>query len=552
VDYVELYRALRGFLKMALDHQHHRWTRYLPVGLWLIFLLLNLLSIINKTPTYDEGTHYRYGAQILQLDARRFDESKMPFSAINLLPCSIGRSALRIFGSGSALDALCHYQTARAMTMLYALLIAVYVFRWSRELYGETAGHLALALYAFSPNIIAHSRLITTDIYATGMMLVATYHFRQFLNAASWRNAAVSALTLGLAQLAKYSCIFLYPIFGLLLVGRFAAPLYLNFRAGNAELLREKLKPIVGYTLLFLVINLLVLNLGFLGHRTLIPLAGYEFRSSLFQEIQSAVGPLARIPLPLPYPFLQGLDWTRFDDTHGETFGQIYLLGRLAERGSGFPGYYFIAWLYKVPLPIQILVYVAIGHYLWRRRDFCFSRDEVFLLLPVLFLVVYLNFFLSAQLGIRYLLPVLPFLFIFTGSLVRNWKDLLPRSQVLVSLMLGWLAISNLSYFPHYLSYFNELVWNRKQAYEILADSNLDWGQNRLYLAQHCQLNPACKINPDGPTTGMIIVGANDLLGITSPPERYRWLREHFRPSGHVAYSYLVFEIRSEDLNRNR
>jgi hypothetical protein len=385
-----------------------------------------------------------------------------------------------------------------------------------------------------------------------GMMLIATYHFRQFLNSANWRNAAVSASTLGLAQLAKYSCIFLYPIFGLLLVGRFSAPLYRNLRAGNSGLLREKLKPIVGYALLFLVINLLVLNLGFLGHGTLTPLGGYELKSSLFRGIQSALGPLARIPFPLPYPYLEGLDWTRFDDTHGDTFGRIYLLGRLAERGTGFPGYYFIAWLYKVPIPIQFLVYFAVGNYLWRRRNFRFSRDEVFLLFPVLFLVVYLNFFLSAQLGIRYLLPILPFLFIFISSLVRNRENLRGRSQVLIALMLGWLAISNLSYFPHYLSYFNELVWNRKQAYEILADSNLDWGQNQRFLAQYCQLNPPCTVNPDGPTTGTIIVGANDLVGITSPPVRYRWLREHFRPSGHVAYSYLVFEITAEDLDQNR
>ena len=38
-------------------------------------------------------------------------------------------------------------------------------------------------------------------------------------------------------------------------------------------------------------------------------------------------------------------------------------------------------------------------------------------------------------------------------------------------------------------------------------------------------------------------VGAHDLVGVTSSPEQYRWLRENFTPTETVANEYLVYQI---------
>ena len=48
------------------------------------------------------------------------------------------------------------------------------------------------------------------------------------------------------------------------------------------------------------------------------------------------------------------------------------------------------------------------------------------------------------------------------------------------------------------------------------------------------------------------MVGANLLAGIFSdhPEDEGAWLRDHFEPSGHIAYSWLVFDITAEDLDR--
>ena len=51
-----------------------------------IFFVLNISSVQNKSLTYDEPKHYRYGENILNLNSNRFDDSKMPVSAFNALP----------------------------------------------------------------------------------------------------------------------------------------------------------------------------------------------------------------------------------------------------------------------------------------------------------------------------------------------------------------------------------------------------------------------------------------------------------------------------------
>ena len=42
---------------------------------------------------------------------------------------------------------------------------------------------------------------------------------------------------------------------------------------------------------------------------------------------------------------------------------------------------------------------------------------------------------------------------------------------------------------------------------------------------------------------------ANWLVGVFAP-EKFRWLRENFEPDGHIAYSYLVYRITPQDLER--
>jgi hypothetical protein len=107
------------------------------------------------------------------------------------------------------------------------------------------------------------------------------------------------------------------------------------------------------------------------------------------------------------------------------------------------------------------------------------------------------------------------------------------------------MAASSLSYHPHYLSYFNELIGDRKNMYLYLADSNVDWEQNDHYLADYLKHNAdkSITVNPKEPTTGTVVVGVNKLVGVTAKPNRFAWLRGQAKPVDHIAYSWLVFQV---------
>jgi hypothetical protein len=85
------------------------------------------------------------------------------------------------------------------------------------------------------------------------------------------------------------------------------------------------------------IVSVLVINVGFLFNRTFTPLRDYSFRSNLFQSIQSKTS----FVVPVPYPYLEGLDWIIQREQDNEGFGYIYLLGETRFR-EGFPGYYFV------------------------------------------------------------------------------------------------------------------------------------------------------------------------------------------------------------------
>jgi hypothetical protein len=129
------------------------------------------------------------------------------------------------------------------------------------------------------------------------------------------------------------------------------------------------------------------------------------------------------------------------------------------------------------------------------------------------------------------------------GSLLRDPIKLPKNMQRIVAALAIYLIFSVVSYFPYFLSYFNELVLPRTDAYEYLADSNIDWGQSEGYLLEYIQDHPKVIVHPDRPVSGTVIVSVNQLVGIWVGPEKYEWLRENYEPIGHVAYSYLIFEI---------
>lgn len=538
----------------------------MPVAVVLLLAALFVLeatSIRGKDLTYDAPDHLRYGQRIVHGDATRFDDSKMPVSAWNALP---GRIAEEL-EPGPLRDFLASPAAARYPTMLASLLLAWLVFRWSRELYGAAAGLLALGLYVFDPNLLAHSRYVTTDLYCVLTITLALYTFWQFLSAGErlrrrlWGIGA--ALAFGVAQIAKYTGAYLVPVLLLVLAVRFGPDLVSDLRRRRWRLLGRRAGLFAGWSAVFALVATLVINAGFLFQDPFWPLAEFPFRSEPFQEMRERVvevGPAASFPFP--YPYVEGLDWVLARERTGEGYGNIYLLGE-TRTGEGFAGYFFVVTLFKQPIPILLAWLAAFGAYLAGLRAglFRFRRDEAFLLVPIAFFTFYFNFLFQAQMGIRYFLPVFPFLHVFAGCLLAPGlrarlrlgdRPAARRGMALAGGVLGaWLVVSVLSYYPHFLPYTNELVPDRKMAYRLFADSNLDWGEDISYVDRWLDEHPEVVWQPEEPTSGRILVGTNWLTGVFKR-RHDTWIRERFEPVGHLRYSHLLFEVSEEEAERAR
>jgi len=478
----------------------------------------------------------------------------MPFSSLHAV--TSGNLAVFAQLSGISLDTSWSGQVKRGRyaTIALSLLLALYVLKWSYELYGRNGALLSLSLYVFDPNLLAHGQLVTADLPAALMTTMALYHFWHFLKLGGRRRALFSAVTLGLSQLAKYSCVYLYPIFLVI------APIYRRFTTTT-----EAAKPARSHNLtwnvcrsltvivFFAAVSIVTINLGFAFNGIGTPLSRYTLVDPVFKKLQ-AIPIVGNVPLPLPVPYVQGLDLVKFEERMGQAWGNIYMAGHLRVNHHdgtlrGFPGYYFYAAFFKVPIAKQIIFLVALFGYFSRRGHPAaqgLRREEIFLLVPILFYWVYFNFFFNAQIGIRHVLPVFALATIFCGRFLAAPKSNLRRYTAVI--LVAWTAASALSYYPHFISYFNEFVPDRKLAYRHLADSNLDWRGNEWYLTEYIRRHPEVIVDPRKPQAGRIVVPVNALVGVNRSPEEYRWLREHFTPVDHIAYSFLVYDVPKEML----
>ena len=543
----------------------NRLWQWITMRGWLIvcgtllaaFTLMDVTSLRHKGLTTDEVLHYQYGYRVLHDTPQRtsaLNASTMPFSSVHAMTSgnlALFQSMVRI-----PLDTSWSGQVKRGRyaTIALSLLLALYVLKWSYDLYGRNGALLSLSLYVFDPNVLAHGQLVTADLPAALMTTVALYHFWQFLKLGGKRRALFSAVTLGLSQLAKYSCIYLYPLFFVIAViycrtASAAQTARINWHHRLVCGLRRWSIVIV----FFAVVSIVAINLGFGFDGFGTPLSRYALKDPFFKKLQ-ATPVIGNLPLPLPLPYLQGVDLVKFEARMGEAWGNIYMAGKLRVNRHdgtlrGFPGYYFYAAFFKMPIATQIIFLVALFGYFSRR---CqpgaqgLRREEVFLLVPILVYWIHLNFFFSTQIGIRHALPVLALATIFCGRFLAAPESKLRRYTA--GILIVWAAVSTFSYYPHFISYFNEFVPDRKLAYQHLADSNLDWRGNEWYLDQYVQRHPGVIVDPRKPQAGRIVVPVNALVGVNRSPEEYRWLREHFTPVDHIAHSYLVYDVSKEML----
>jgi 4-amino-4-deoxy-L-arabinose transferase-like glycosyltransferase len=506
----------------------------------VIFAIVSLMAIQHKGLTYDEANHLNYGNQLaFGHSAARPINSVMPITALNAL-------ALKIHDSLTG---------ARAVTVLFSMFFAIVIFIWAFELYGLPAAWLSGLLYLCCPNILAHSNLVTTDIYAAGTVLLCMYCFWRFFNRPNLLHTTLCGASLGLALLAKYSSVALGPIFLIIAAIRGGRALARQIVAGPASytgLVKTGLRFAL-CAVVMAVVAITVINAGNLFQDVFVPLADVHLRSQTFTVLLERLPWLAKVPVPTSFAWFQGLDWVLHDSSAGEATPRLYLFGELRNPGQGdaFTGYYFLVSLFKVPLSAQLILALAAFRMIRQRRCHRWLDNELFLLIPIAFFFYFFNFSMRTQVGLRHYLVIFPLVFVLAGSLLANDgnRPIASRWLKFAVVLLITAQLASLGrYYPHFIPYVNELVTDRRKAYKLFADSNLAWGGDEYFLKAYQTVHPEALFEPPAPAPGTIIVELNNLVGLLDP-EKFRWLRENFEPEGIIAGgSYLVYQVEARDL----
>lgn len=586
------------------------FTKY--SNLWAAFLLvvmaiLAITSMAGDSGITDEVAHIPAGYSYLKFQDYRLNPEHPPLvkalSAVPLLFMNL-RFPLEhvcwaedvngqwecgwqfIYHIGNNADQILFW--SRIPIVLLALLLGFFIFKWTKELYGPRTALFALFLYSFSPNILAHSRYVTTDLGLCVFFFISVYYFCKFVRKPCWLNLILAGLTFGLAQLSKFSAILLVPYFILLTI----VILLVKRKTFKIFVPALLLIFIIGYLLVGAVYQFTIAKMPLdLQHRLI--------DESLASDLEIAgmtrdtLHNLTNFSLGRPYAqYFTGLIMVFSHMAGGHT---TYFLGETSNQGWWY--FFIIAFLIKTPITVLILVLLTfflfakdfitsfksypvqsgmnglsrackkITVYLWQ-------HFEKFVFATCILMWIVVGMKSKLNIGLRYILPIYPFMFVLVAkeviAFIQSKKQKIKSCFVIILVVLMvWYVGANIFIFPSYLAYFNEFIVGPKNGYKYMVDSNLDWGQDLKRLAKWVDEKGIDKIkvdyfggsvpeyylgdkymkwrSQDGPTTGWLAISATYFQTSkwwkkTSGQEDYTWL-ERYEPVEQIGYSILIYHI---------
>jgi hypothetical protein len=370
------------------------------------------------------------------------------------------------------------FAAGRIVTVVIVALLGLLVFVWARLLVPgrpNAAGLFSAALIWFSPNIMAHARLVTTDAGITFFMMLSLLALFLFVRKQTILRAAACGIALGLAQLVKFTAIYLYATHFIILIVSLCSLRGGGSAVGCGVSWRRLIPLLVG----IFVLSIAVLNAGYGFQRVGRMLDDFTFASQPMQALSKVLP--ARMIVPFPEDYVRALDRQLHDTQQGDPsflFGQSYAGGRW---------YYFLALVaVKTPLPCLLLAILAL--YLSVTRRGLARRDELLILLPGFLIFIMLSLFSNKQLGLRMVLPALATLWLWVGATLARSRWTRKTLPVVIALVV-WFAVVSAVAYPDYLAYFNEAAGGPARGHHCAIDSNLDWGQDlpqlERYMARH-------------------------------------------------------------------
>ncbi len=540
------------------DGTSFRWrlaTIFAVVGLLALHYALAASSLLQENPTVDEVVHMPAGITYWQKGTFRLYHHNPPLvkllAALPVLWANPTMGPVYSQDSWQSPDpspaTFAHsfafmnadryfelFKLARLPMPLFSIVGGLAVFAWSRRLYGTLGGLLSLTLWVFCPNILAHARLVTSDVGSTALGVTATYVF--------WRVSASAEVALGDCRGGYSRAYAVNQVHHAFALCRVAVALAREAGARESESGVAVAHPrAFGHGFIIVFLSIATIDAGYFFEGVGIPLGEFEVGSRALtrpvtpgmrrphskNELLEATRQfrvnrlrgtwLGKIPCPLPEHYVLG-----FDEQKIETEGiplrffkaihspdgaarvrmvaqeqdvpesstdlkgayPVYLNGDLKRTGWWY--YYFLTLIYKVPEGTWLLVILSLATLRFVSRSNALWADEITLWTVPIVIFFSMSFLTDINLGLRYVLAILPYLFISTGRLVpwalalsgtRKWV-----TTTLIAGSVGSTIAASLWIYPDYLAYFNWASGGPDEKPARLIDSNLDWGQDLVAL----------------------------------------------------------------------
>jgi hypothetical protein len=442
---------------------------------------------------------------------------------------------------------------ARLPILLLSTALGLLIFAWGRAVVGNVAALAALFLYVLDPNVLAHSYLVTMDVAFAACALLFLALLWRYLQQPDVKRLWLCGLGLGVLLAAKYSTLILLPVAGILALAAVRWPTPSTADVPCAFLRPHRPKPdpsnessdsVGGYAaVLWALVGMCLIA------------------TVVLQVFYLTLGGL--------YLYSNGLQRVNADHSPGYL---VFLAGHLQHN---FGSYW--VWCYLLKEPIATLVLVALGSVAVVRSKSISALGRLFLLLPTLAIfIVHAGW--ADDLGIRYIIPALPFTFLI-GGVGAAWllRDCAKWGRVLAVILGAWLVAGACGTWPDQISYFNEMACLGGNERQIgldggsrcgplwLDDSNVDWGQGlkqlREWMERHApgrEVNLAYfgTVNPDAYGVAHATIEYSDLMhepapGLYAVSSHYvarapaagsDWLRRT-RPIAVVGHAFYIYDI---------
>jgi len=490
------------------------------------------------------------------------------------------------------------FTLARWACIPLCMLGAWVCYRWSRDLFGPSAGLTALTLYVFCPNLLAWGASITPDAASAATGICAGYVFWRWLRKPDWSRTLLCGAALGLAELTKSTWIILFALWPVLwLIWHASDRKVGGDRSQSTRAASFPLSDIRAASpaklATVLLIGIYLINVGYGFERSFRPLGEFTFISRALtgedrpsdggNRFRSSV--LSGVPVPFPENYLRGMDVQKFDFEQGKW---SYLRGE--QKRGGWWYYYLYALLVKTPVGTLALFVLATVLSLLRRDWSAGWRNELLLIVPAVAVLVMVSLQTGFNRYLRYVLPAVPFLYLHISRVGLVFARRNRWMSLAVAGCLVATTIESLTVFPHTLSFFHQLAGGPENGDAHLLDGNIDWGQDLLVLKAWYDAHPQARpfhlayfgtlsVDPrvagidwrsvpgwlpdtgesrapdrTGPQPGWFAVSVNHLRGYRhydSDRPRYTYFMR-LTPTDRVGFSMLIYHVTRDEANRLR